>query len=104
MKVVPEDGIGGFRTRGFLQLPIDRTAYEAVAATFETALPFFRTPVSQKVLNTLAEDGGYRPFGVEYSESSEIPDQMETFTASDRTRTSTGKLPSAKAQLLHDRM
>jgi isopenicillin N synthase-like dioxygenase len=102
--VFSDDGIEGFRTHGFLQIPMGKTAYEAVSATFDAALPFFRTPARQKSLNTLPEDGGYRPFGVEYSQSSERPDQMETFTASDRTRILTNKLPSVEARLLHDRM
>ena len=56
------------------------------------------------MLNKLPEDGGYRPYGVEYSRSPDVLDQIESFTASDRTRDAIDQLPTASAELLHRQM
>jgi isopenicillin N synthase-like dioxygenase len=104
VKFLPKDAVDRFIADGFLRIPITKNAYEAVASTFKTAYPFFRASSEEKNLNRLPEDGGYRPFGVEYSQSPDSPDHVESFTTSDRTRTITSKLPTESAQILHQHM
>jgi isopenicillin N synthase-like dioxygenase len=104
MNLIPQDAVDRLMTEGFLRIPLAKTTSEAVAAVFETAYPFFREPAEEKNLNVLSEDGGYRPLGVEYSLSPDYPDQIETFTVSDRTRAKEDALQTASAQFLHQRM
>jgi isopenicillin N synthase-like dioxygenase len=41
---------------------------------------FFQEEISEKLRNTLPNDTGYRPLGVEYSQSAARPDQVESFS------------------------
>ncbi len=104
MKSLSKVRIDKFIADGLLRIQLGGPTREAVAATFEAAYPFFRAPPNEKILNKLPEDGGYRPYGIEYSGSPDVLDQIESFTASDRTRNATGNLPTATARLLHRQM
>jgi isopenicillin N synthase-like dioxygenase len=89
---------------GFLIVPLENEEATVLAATFDAARRFFRAPLAQKVPNKLPEDLGYRPSGIEYSQSSNRPDPIESFSASARTSASRSQLMSASALLLHDQM
>jgi isopenicillin N synthase-like dioxygenase len=104
MDLIPEDAVDRLTADGFLRIRLVSEASEAILATFKVGYPFFHQSSAEKVLNVLSEDGGYRPLGIEYSRSPDAPDQIETFTASDRTRTTANALPTTSAQLLHQRM
>lgn len=104
MYLIPGSTIERLKTDGFLLVPLNKEAAEAVSATFEAAYPFFHAPLEEKVSNKLSQDSGYRPMGVEYSQSPDRPDQVESFTASVRTRSAIAELQSVSAQLLFECM
>ena len=104
MKSIPKIEVDKFIAGSFLRIQLDETTHAAITATFDAAYPFFRAPLQEKKPNSLPQDGGYRPYGIEYSQSSNVLDQIESFTASDRTRLGTNSLPAASARLLHKRM
>jgi isopenicillin N synthase-like dioxygenase len=104
MILLPEDAVDKFLSDGFLKISLTETVYKTITDTFQTAYPFFRASSEEKILNCLPDDGGYRPFGIEYSKSPDSPDELESFTASNRSRFLENKLPTATAQLLHRRM
>lgn len=87
---------------GFHFLPLDDEARAAISATFYAGYEFFRSSLDEKLKNTLSEDCGYRPFGIEYSRSPEEPDQMESFTAAARNIDTTGL--TEKGRSLYRRM
>ena len=88
---------------GYHFLPLDNKARTAISATFHAGYEFFRSSLDEKLENTLAEDCGYRPFGVEYSRSPDEPDQMESFTATAREIDTLG-LGTEKGRDLYRRM
>jgi isopenicillin N synthase-like dioxygenase len=47
---------------------------------FNLGRVFFREEIGEKLRNTLPNDTGYRPFGIEYSQSASRPDQVESFS------------------------
>jgi isopenicillin N synthase-like dioxygenase len=75
---------------GFLSLEADSEVRSTISATYRAAYAFFRLPSEAKLRNTLSEDCGYRSLGVEYSESPDRPDQMESFSATARKIDLTG--------------
>lgn len=104
MKSLSEVEVDKFIIDGVLRIRLDESTEEAIAAVFGAAYHFFRATAEEKAPNKLPEDAGYRPYGIEYSQSPNILDQIESFTASDRTRSMTDLLPVASAQLLHRQM
>ena len=102
--LVSQFAIDQFLSSGTARIPITQRAQKIVAETFGAASWFFREPAEVKIQCKLPSCGGYRPFGSEYSQSPDRPDQMETFTASNRTRSIGSSLPNARARLLHSRM
>ena len=85
-------------------MPLTPAAATAVAEAFDAAYPFFRLPLEEKLLNVLPADGGYRPFGIEYSRSPDAPDQIESFTTSYWTRSFVNRLSTPSARQLHVKM
>ena len=76
---------------------------DAVAAVAAVASAFFRLPADAKGKSRLGPAAGYRPYGIEYSNSPERPDEMETFSASAASASQRAALPSGTARDLHDR-
>lgn len=101
---IPETVLENFCVEGYLRLELARTTAEAVAEAFDAAFTFFHCPLEDKLLNILPADGGYRPFGIEYSRSPDVPDQIESFTTSYWTHSSVDHLPTASARRLHAKM
>ncbi len=91
-------------TMGYLRIRLSEAMIAALHATYENGYLFFRAPDHEKALNRLPEDCGYRPMGVEYSQSPERPDPFESFTASKRVRPCMGELPSKYGMALYDQM
>jgi isopenicillin N synthase-like dioxygenase len=56
------------------------------------------------MLNRLSGDFGYRPVGIEYSQSPDRPDPIESFTVSSRTKDQILELHSKNARALYQRM
>jgi isopenicillin N synthase-like dioxygenase len=101
---IPETVLETFRIEGYLRLELACTTAKAVADAFDAAFTFFHSPLEEKLLNMLPADGGYRPFGIEYSRSPDVPDQIESFTTSYWTHSLVDRLPTASARQLHARM
>jgi isopenicillin N synthase-like dioxygenase len=104
MKLVSKSDIEEFLAQGFLRITVPQSIRETVTAAFNAGYPFFRAAPEEKIANKLPEDGGYRPYGIEYSDSPEVLDQIESFTVSDRTRKATKTLPHKNARVLHKQM
>ena len=104
MTIVSNNAITRLAADGYLQVHVGTVARSMIAATFESAYPFFRATSAEKLSNRLSGDFGYRPIGVEYSQSPDRPDPIESFTASIRTSAALAELPSASARILYTRM
>jgi isopenicillin N synthase-like dioxygenase len=99
-----EGAVERLKNDGFLLIPLAAGARDAVLETLDAAYEFFRAPLEEKSRSRLPEDCGYRPCGIEYSQSPERPDQIESFSATVRTRAGIAQLHSASARRLYDRM
>lgn len=102
--IVLERVVENLQNDGFSLIPLAVSQAEAIKTAFEAAGHFFRAPLGEKTPNKICEDCGYRPMGVEYSQSSDRPDAVESFTACSRTSASATTLASASARRLYERM
>ena len=103
-KRIPEDAVERLKNDGFLLIQLTEPACENVAATFTTAYPFFRAPQDEKSKNILPVELGYRPTGVEYSQSPDRPDPIESFTVDGRADATPADCKTATARELYERM
>src|SRR2546423_4857899 len=103
-RMIPKDAVERLKNDGFLSIPLTRRACEQVAATFGAAYPFFRAPLYEKNVNRLPEELGYRPTGIEYSQSPDRPDPIESFTVDGRTDAMLGDCKTSSARELYARM
>lgn len=94
-------GVDQLRTDGFLVLKTSAEAGRAMVEIFNAAYAFFRTPLEEKARCSLPNDNGYRPMGIEYSQSPERPDPAESFTASAGIREAIPDLPSLEGRALY---
>ena len=96
-QLIPEEAVERLKNDGFLLLPVSEVFSRLLAETFEAAQRFFHAPPAEKLLNKLPEDCGYRPPGIEYSQSAERPDPIESFDyhAWRGLTTAVGKRPSS---------
>jgi isopenicillin N synthase-like dioxygenase len=53
-----------------------------VLEIFDLGRAFFQQDIGEKIRSRLQDDTGYRPFGIEYSQSASRPDQVESFSVS----------------------
>jgi len=95
------DALNRISANGFMQIPIAHSTQQLIDTTIKAAFAFFRLPEKDKATNVLPNDCGYRPMGVEYSQSSVRPDAIESFTASMRSRVAGSDLSSPFASHLH---
>jgi isopenicillin N synthase-like dioxygenase len=102
--VITEDSVERFLLEGRLLVSLPDGAHQTLAETFSAAYAFFRAPLNEKKSNRLPEDIGYRPMGIEYSQSPDRPDPVESFTAAIRTRKAVRSLPSPSARQLYKQM
>lgn len=98
------NSIGTLDTDGHLRLSLNKAQSDILVTTFEAAYSFFSEPLNKKMTNSLPQDMGYRPIGVEYSQSPERPDLAESFAASMRAADATKALPSHSGRVLYERM
>jgi hypothetical protein len=76
---------------------------DAVASVAAVAPAFFRLPADEKGKSRLGPAAGYCPYGIEYSNSPEHPDEMETFSATAASASQRAAVPPGTARDLHDR-
>jgi isopenicillin N synthase-like dioxygenase len=69
-----------FRANGYLTFPASAVLRDRLAGVFLAAEHFFSMDLGRKLLDRLPRDVGYRPYGVEYSQSAGRPDQIESFS------------------------
>src|SRR5208283_2152542 len=98
------DALKQLSATGFIWVRIDKRLEKILDSTVQVALAFFRQREPEKIANVLPDDCGYRPMGVEYSQSPNRPDAVESFTASVRTRNFRSALSNTVALRLHDKM
>jgi isopenicillin N synthase-like dioxygenase len=92
------------RVDGFFLLKISEDIQEKLRATFDAGYSFFHTTLEEKLLYRFPEEMGYRPFGIEYSQTPTYPDQVESFTVSRRVPTPISELHSRTVRVLCERM
>jgi isopenicillin N synthase-like dioxygenase len=100
----PKSSIKALIEHGFLILKASEPVADNIRAVFEAAPPFFRGAPDAKSLNRSPEDMGYRPLGIEYSQSPSYPDQVESFIVSKRAPIAVSNLHSKESVLLNERM
>jgi isopenicillin N synthase-like dioxygenase len=93
-----------FLREGFVLIKGSELIQHALREAFGAGTAFFQTSLKQKMQSRLPEDSGYRPYGVEYSQSPARPDEVESFTASYRNQPSDFSSLSNEGKHLHDRM
>lgn len=101
---LPADFAETLSSQGWLLLSLPHEAREAIGETYLTATTFFQYSSNVKNSNRLPDDVGYRPPGIEYSQSPERPDPIESFTADLRSREAIRTLPSPIARKLYNQM
>jgi len=93
--------LAALETHGFLELTLSPATRELIAQIYDLGRAFFRLPLDQKLRDSLQPtEFGYRPVGVEYSQSPDRSDPMESFSTSIRTRELSERLRSDEAILL----
>jgi len=92
------------RVDGFLLIKVSKETTKILNEAFDAAFDFFRKPQQEKTRCSLPNDFGYRPIGVEYSQSPERPDPAESFTVGEETRELIANLPSMEGRTLCDRI
>src|SRR5438034_884574 len=102
--VITGDSVEKFLAEGRLLISLPSEAHQTLAETFEAAYAFFQAPMDEKNSNRLPEDIGYRPMGIEYSQSPTRPDPIESFSADARSWGAHQRLPSASARELYKKM
>lgn len=91
-------------TDGFMLHKIHVALQEQLSATLDSAHIFFNETHDKKILNMLSDDVGYRPYGIEYSNSPSSMDQVESFSVNTRSTELISELPSPTAKVLCERM
>jgi isopenicillin N synthase-like dioxygenase len=89
--------------RGCAVIELAPPEAEAVAEVVSAASSFFRLSVAEKAKCRIGVTAGYRPYGIEYSNSPERPDEMETFSATTASASQGSTLPSGSARDFHGR-
>jgi len=92
-----------FVQQGFATADIPQSAADRFREAFQAGAEFFKADSADKMTARLPRDGGYRPFGVEFSASPSRPDEMESFTFSHRSVETQIQL-FAQAKTLHGAM
>lgn len=101
---IRRDPLDALKSEGFLRVQLSEFIQKSVLATFDAGYAFFRQPNEAKIPLTMEQDLGYRPFGDEYSISTDFPDQLESFSVSPRLPISLDQIESIAARMLYDKM
>jgi len=104
MSLISHAAIEQLAIDGFTIQEVSAEVTELILATFHAAREFFKGDLEGKMANRHIDDWGYRPFGIEYSGSSERPDLVESFSASFRNRDIINCFSSDTARKLYRQM
>jgi isopenicillin N synthase-like dioxygenase len=89
--------------QGYAVVELAPPEADVVAAVVAATPAFFQLPAAEKAKCQLGPAAGYRPYGIEYSNSPERPDEMETFSANASLISRLAAFPVGSARDLHDR-
>jgi isopenicillin N synthase-like dioxygenase len=103
-KLLKENLVEKLQADGFLLLVLPETAQKSIHLTFASAKQFFRESIDEKCKYSFPQDMGYRPFGIEYSQSPSFPDQVESFSVSARVPIPPHRFGTATARVLYEQM
>lgn len=98
---LPTNLSASLHAEGYAMLTLPFEVGSAIANALEAGFQFFRSDIEEKLGTILPEGCGYVPLGIEYSQSQDRPDPIESFTASARTIEAANRLNSAKARSLY---
>ena len=101
---IPGNVAAQLKATGHMVLSLPIPAEAVLTDVFAATEDFFRTSFEEKMLSRLPGECGYRPSGIEYSQSPERPDQIESFTVSPRSFAQAVRLKSRRTVELHTRM
>jgi isopenicillin N synthase-like dioxygenase len=76
----PDATVENLLAEGWASIQLAPAEAASLAEVISAARRFFALPVLQKMTCQIGPAIGYRPQGIEYSNSSERPDEMETFS------------------------
>jgi isopenicillin N synthase-like dioxygenase len=93
-----------FINRGFALFKIPEVVQQNLKETFSLGEKFFERSLNEKSQSRLPLDMGYRPYGVEYSQSESHPDEVESFSVGRRMGGTYPELKSMSASLLRKQM
>jgi hypothetical protein len=74
------DFVDRFLNTGFASTALPEVTSRQLNETFRAGAEFFRADIQEKMLSRFPSDTGYRPYGVEYSQTPSRPDEMESFS------------------------
>jgi isopenicillin N synthase-like dioxygenase len=101
---IADEAVERFISDGFVSLKIPNPMQDYLRTLFCVGRDFFNVGVEEKLLNRLRLDTGYRPKGIEYSDTPDHPDEMESFSVTRRLPNAVASLRSARAKILYLRM
>jgi isopenicillin N synthase-like dioxygenase len=101
---IPLNMITELKEQGFFVLSLSDWESKRIARVFEAGRAFFGLSTDAKDLCRLPDECGYRPKGIEYSETPERPDEIESFTVTLRNASSHAELRPEKARILYEQM
>jgi isopenicillin N synthase-like dioxygenase len=98
------DLVDSFLSTGFVSTNIPEIFRGQLSEVFRSGTDFFRSDIRDKMQARLPFDNGYRPLGIEYSQTASRPDEMETFSVNYRVPAGDQVLASTIAEDLRQRM
>jgi len=93
-----------FVSDGYVLINASPRIQTALQEAFDAGSSFFRTGLEDKMRSRLPQDSGYRPYGAEYSQSPQRPDEVESYTVSYRIPIPNEDAISKEAAFLNDKM
>jgi isopenicillin N synthase-like dioxygenase len=103
-KQIATEAVEKFISDGFVSIRVSDLMRDKLHALFQAGQVFFSARAEEKLLNRLPLETGYRPRGLEYSESPDHPDEMESFGVSRRIGDGEAGLHSGGAKILYRQM
>jgi len=102
--IIPPNAVDTFLKNSFVILNVSDAAIAKLRGAFDTASAFFHQSLETKMAGSFPQDMGYRPYGVEYSQSPLFPDQVESFSISMRAPIDSSQLNTPEGVALNQQM
>src|ERR1700682_3252571 len=98
------DLVDSFLSTGFASTNIPEIFRGQLSEALRAGTDFFRSDIRDKMQARWPSDNGYRPLGIEYSQTPSRPYEMETFSVNYRVPAGDQVLASTIAEDLRQRM